>query len=432
MGWGTAARVGFILLKNKKTRRLLLAIAVVLLMLGFLMIVAGASMIASVVSMCQQQTEEVSSSTSAPSSSPSQEASSDIPDDLLPLYQKYAEQYGIDWALLAAVAKQETNHHQGYPGCATSPDNAKGIMQFIPSTWSSEGVDGNGDGTKDPCNDEDGIASGASYLANLGAGEDPRGALCSYYGMCADQNANYADEVMAQAEAYRGSEEGGGSGEGSGEESGSGSGESGGGAAGLIPPLMSKAYAAGVSDTPAGWSLVEPDQTMTYYSETRYDSYVEAAAKEWDSLGGVEIKPAESAEQANLVFRDVPNSQWQYGWAMGYTKTTNYGATKGEIVIKAEEAEGATETVRKALMVHEMGHALGFTHKNGQKSVMNQDLQTDVPTSMDVGIYKQTWGGSGSPANTKPSESYGEESQSEECTGLGPISSLARVLPGPS
>ena len=424
MGWGTAARVGFILIKNKKTRRLLLALAVVLLMLGFLMIVAGGAMIASVVSMCQEQAEEVSSSTSTPSSSPSQEATSDIPDDLLPMYEKYAEQYGVDWALVAAVGKQESNHGQDYSGCATSEDGAQGIMQFIPSTWASEGVDGNGDGTKDPCNEEDAIASGASYLANLGAGEDERGALCSYYGMCADGNANYADEVMAQAEAYRGSEEGGGS-----EGSGSGS-EDSGSATGLIPPLMSKAYAYGVSDTPAGWSLVEDDKTMTYYSESRYDSYIEAAVEEWNALGGVDIQPAESAEEANLVFRDVPNSQWQYSWAMGYTKTTDPAATKGEIVIKAEEAESASETVRKSLMVHEMGHALGFNHQNGKESVMSQDLQTDVPTEMDVEIYKETWGGEGSPANANPEDSYGEEQTSEQCSGLGPLSSLARIVPG--
>ena len=117
-------------------------------------------------------------------------------------------------------------------------------------------------------------------------------------------------------------------------------------------------------------------------------------------------------------------------WAMGYTKTTDPASTKGEIVIKSEEAESATETVRKALMVHEMGHALGFNHQNGKESVMSQDLQTDVPTEMDVEIYKETWGGEGSPANANPEDSYGEESQSEECTGLGPVSSLARVLPG--
>ncbi|MDN5697766.1 MAG: lytic transglycosylase domain-containing protein, partial [Rubrobacter sp.] len=343
MSW--TLRIVLLVLQSKKGRRLLLLAITGVVAAALMLFVAMTGAVASVFSSCKEQMESLSSSSSGdyPSSSPSQEASSDIPEDLLGMYQQYAEEYGVDWALVAAVGKQESNHGQDYSGCATSEDNAQGLMQFIPSTWASEGVDGNGDGNKDPCDDEDAIASGASYLANLGAADDERGALCSYYGACGDANANYADEVMAQAEAYRGSEEGGGSSEGSGEEN-SGE-ETSGGASGLIPPLLSRAYAAGVSDTPSGWSLVEPDKTMTYYSESRFDSYVEAAAKEWDAIGGVDIQPAESAEEANLVFRDVPNSQWQYGWAMGYTKTTDPAATKGEIVIKAEEAEGASETV---------------------------------------------------------------------------------------
>jgi hypothetical protein len=416
------------MVRSKKGRRLLLLAVTAIAALMLLLIVTMAGAVASVFTDCKEQVQNLSSD--IPSSDPSEEALSDIPEDFLKLYREYAEQYGIDWALLAAVGSQETNHGRAESGCATSSTGARGPMQFQPSTWSSEGVDGNGDGTKDPCNTEDAIASGASYLSNLGAGDDPRGALCSYYGACGDANADYANEVMAQAEAYRGaaresSEESGG--EGPGGETTS---------AGLIPPLpslgqlpqflqfpqlpqlpslMDKAYAYGVSDTPAGWSLVEQDKTMTYWSNSRFDSYIEAAVEEWNSLGGVDIQPAESESEANLVFRDVPNSQWQYNWAWGYTDTTDPAATKGEIVIKEEEVETGSETNRKSLMVHEMGHALGFEHQNDKESVMNQNLQTDVPTELDVGIYKETWGGEGSPANTDPSANYGEEEVSQQC-----------------
>lgn len=421
MSW--TLRIVLLVLRSKKGRRLVLLAITGVVAAALMVFVAITGAVASVFSDCKEQMENLSPASSGdyPSSSPSQDAVSDIPGDLLELYQQYADEYGVDWALVAAVGKQESNHGQDYSGCATSEDNAQGIMQFIPSTWSSEGVDGNGDGNKDPCNDEDAIASGASYLANLGAAEDERGALCSYYGMCGDSKANYADEVMAQAEAYRGSEEGseegGGSSEGSGENSGEGSGSgdtSGetGGASGLIPPLMSEAYAAGVSDTPAGWSLVEPDKTMTYYSETRFDSYVESAVKEWNALGGVDIQPADSKEEANVVIFDGNSLDW----AMGYTETTDYQATKGTIEINEQKvSEVATETNRKSLMVHELGHALGFQHQNDKPSVMNQDLNTDVPNDLDVRIYKETWGGEGSPANASVSQSYGEEEVSEEC-----------------
>ena len=98
-----------------------------------------------------------------------------------------------------------------------------------------------------------------------------------------------------------------------------------------------------------------------------------------------------------------------------------------------QKAETGSETVRKSLMVHELGHALGFGHQNDKTSVMNQDLQTDVPTELDVRIYKETWGGEGSPVGAEPSESYGEEQQSEECAGLGQLrrlASVASVFPG--
>lgn len=43
-----------------------------------------------------------------------------------------------------------------------------GHTQFIPTTWMQEGVDGNGDGRKDPWSRQDALTSTASYLANAG------------------------------------------------------------------------------------------------------------------------------------------------------------------------------------------------------------------------------------------------------------------------
>ena len=106
---------------------------------------------------------------------------------------------GIRWTLLAAIGRVESNHGRfggamlrddgystkpirgipldGRPNVAlirdtdggaldgdTAYDRAVGAMQFIPSTWRSVGVDGNGDGRRDPDNIFDAAYGAARYL----------------------------------------------------------------------------------------------------------------------------------------------------------------------------------------------------------------------------------------------------------------------------
>ncbi|MFD8573485.1 NlpC/P60 family protein [Streptomyces sp. NPDC059639] len=83
-------------------------------------------------------------------------------------YKDLIEEYGnmcpaISPNLLAALLSQES----GFNPRATSPVGAKGIAQFMPSTWESSGVDGNGDGKRDINNPEDAIPSAARYLCNI-------------------------------------------------------------------------------------------------------------------------------------------------------------------------------------------------------------------------------------------------------------------------
>lgn len=62
--------------------------------------------------------------------------------------------------LLAALLKQESN----FGPKRTSPAGAQGIAQFMPSTWETSGIDGNGDGKRDVWDPEDAIPSSAKYL----------------------------------------------------------------------------------------------------------------------------------------------------------------------------------------------------------------------------------------------------------------------------
>ncbi len=83
-------------------------------------------------------------------------------------YQDLVQKWGnlcdaIDPALLAAQLYQES----GWNPRAQSAAQAQGIAQFIPGTWASHGVDGDGDGDRDVWDPADAIPSAASYDCEL-------------------------------------------------------------------------------------------------------------------------------------------------------------------------------------------------------------------------------------------------------------------------
>jgi Transglycosylase SLT domain/CHAP domain len=150
---------------------------------------------------------------------PSTVALQDIPADYLALVTRWGGISGIDWTVLAGVLKVECEFGRH---CGVSSAGALGPAQFEPGTWAVYGVDGSGDGAKDPWNPADAVAAAANYLKALGAGSPAgvRSALCHYnaggtpaFQACMDgtQSPDYADSVMAWAVRYRGPSIGGGS-----------------------------------------------------------------------------------------------------------------------------------------------------------------------------------------------------------------------------
>ena len=113
------------------------------------------------------------------------------------LYKKSAKKYGFgrDWYILAAVGKVESDHGENM---GPSSAGAMGPMQFMPSTWKTSGVDGNGDGVANVMDPRDAIPAAARYLKTGGAPKDWYAALFSY---------NHADwyvkKVLLVAEGYR-------------------------------------------------------------------------------------------------------------------------------------------------------------------------------------------------------------------------------------
>lgn len=170
--------------------------------------------------------------------------SAGIPAAALAAYQRAASVIDkadkachLDWELLAAIGRIESNHgrsggntlnDQGIatPGIFgpelngtggvssiadtdggqydgdTTYDRAVGPMQFIPSTWSVVGVDADGDGQRNPQDINDASLAAAVYLCS---GDDDLGTLAGQQAAVYRYNHSdqYVSTVLGVADAYR-------------------------------------------------------------------------------------------------------------------------------------------------------------------------------------------------------------------------------------
>ncbi|GIH27898.1 hypothetical protein Aph01nite_62080 [Acrocarpospora phusangensis] len=144
-------------------------------------------------------------------------AKEDIPPEYLALYKKHGEAIGVQWNVLAAVGKRETDHGRStLPGVrsGTNEAGAAGPMQFLISTWGGKArieipsefngyaSDGDGDGIADVYNPADAILGAAKMLKRNGAPDDLRKAIFVY-----NRATWYVDQVLEIAERYAASGE---------------------------------------------------------------------------------------------------------------------------------------------------------------------------------------------------------------------------------
>ncbi|MGV9250546.1 C40 family peptidase [Streptomyces sp. NPDC003697] len=135
-------------------------------------------------------------------------------------YQTLVQRWGnlcpaLNPALLAAQLYQES----GFNPEARSPAAAQGIAQFIPGTWNTHGIDGDGDGDRDVWDPNDAIPSAASYDCELAKyvkdvpGDLSRNMLASYnagayavikYGGVPPyaETRNYVRTILTLAESF--------------------------------------------------------------------------------------------------------------------------------------------------------------------------------------------------------------------------------------
>lgn len=93
--------------------------------------------------------------------------SAPVPDEVRSLILKNIGKYGCAEVTPSLIAAQLFSE-SGFDRDAQSKDKngkpiADGIAQFIPGTWATQGVDGNGDGVKDVWNPQDAIPAAIAY-----------------------------------------------------------------------------------------------------------------------------------------------------------------------------------------------------------------------------------------------------------------------------
>jgi soluble lytic murein transglycosylase-like protein len=126
----------------------------------------------------------------APTPAPASNTS-DIPSAYLKLYKAAGARYGVDWRILAAIGKNESDHGRSTaPGVKSGrnyADCCSGPMQLCTvkscgNTWGYYAIDGDNDGVESVYDPADSIYAAAALVRDLKSivGSDPKLVFAAY------------------------------------------------------------------------------------------------------------------------------------------------------------------------------------------------------------------------------------------------------------
>jgi membrane-bound lytic murein transglycosylase B len=115
----------------------------------------------------------------------------DIPARYLAIYKAAGAKYGVDWRVLAAIGKNESDHGRStapgvssgrnYANCCSGPMQIC-TVQSCSNTWGYYSTDGDGDGVASVYDPDDAIHAAAALVRDLKGivGTDPKLLMAAY------------------------------------------------------------------------------------------------------------------------------------------------------------------------------------------------------------------------------------------------------------
>ncbi|MFD6464820.1 zinc metalloprotease [Streptomyces goshikiensis] len=148
-------------------------------------------------------------------------------------------------------------------------------------------------------------------------------------------------------------------------------------------------YSDGQTTDSRGKSSVDNGE-ITYDDSTSLDGALSYAVKAWD-FGEVKIRKDDSTSYADVEFKDTNRTDGAWAGRYGY-----WEPGPGTDVIWLNRAYLLSASTQKRIAAHELGHALGFCHKDYRKYATlmapHSGDMASAPTAQDKKNYTALWG----------------------------------------